>query len=215
MRGEPGSARIIAVAPAPSPGVEFQTPVFPSPDGSDTAFQGIYLRRKAGGGDHRARASENLGVQTGGGWPMSTLLRAGLLATCLAAAIGAAPGPVRADPITTQDLVKAQDNAGEWLMYGRDYRNWRYSPLSEITPENAGQLKPTWAMSTGGTFGGLEATPLYRAGVLYFSADYGRIFAVDARTGTIIWHYEPKYDDNFSAMLCCGPIHRGVALKDD
>ena len=146
---------------------------------------------------------------------MSTLLRAGLLATCLAAALGAAPGPVRADPVTNQDLLKAQDNASEWLMYGRDYRNWRFSPLSEITPENAGQLKPTWAMSTGGTFGGLEATPLYRAGVLYFSADYGRIFAVDARTGNIIWHYEPKYDDNFSAMLCCGPIHRGVALKDD
>ena len=123
---------------------------------------------------------------------MSTLLRAGLLATCLAAAIGAAPGPVRADPVTTQDLVKAQDNAGEWLMYGRDYRNWRYSPLSEITPDNAGQLKPTWAMSTGGPSAASRRRRSIRDGVLYFSADYGRIFAVDARTGNIIWHYEPE-----------------------
>ena len=36
-------------------------------------------------------------------------------------------------------------------------------------------------MSTGGQFGGLEATPLFRDGVLYFTADYARVFAVDAQ----------------------------------
>ena len=44
----------------------------------------------------------------------------------------------RAAPVTTDDLVKAQDNAGEWLMYGRDYRNWRYSPLGG---DHAGQCR--------------------------------------------------------------------------
>ena len=146
---------------------------------------------------------------------MSYPSRLVLYAACFAGMALAVSSPVRADPVTTQDLLKAQDNAAEWLMYGRDYRNWRFSPLTAITTENAAQLKPVWAMSTGGTFGGLEATPLYRSGVLYFSAEYGRIFAVDARTGTIIWHYEPKYDQGFDAELCCGPIHRGVALKDD
>lgn len=120
-----------------------------------------------------------------------------------------------AAPVTADDLIKAQENTGEWLMYGKDYRNWRYSPLSKITPANVSQLKPVWAMSTGGQFGGLEATPLFRDGVLYFSADYGRVFAVDARTGNIIWRYEPEYDAAFNAVLCCGPIHRGVALTDD
>ena len=131
----------------------------------------------------------------------------------LAAVLSASPG--KAGPVTTDDLVKAQDNAGEWLMYGRDYRNWRYSPLAEITPDNAAKLTPAWAMSTGGQFGGLEATPLFHAGVLYFTADYGRVFAVDAKSGNIIWHYEPEYEDGFNAMLCCGPIHRGLALKGD
>jgi len=130
-----------------------------------------------------------------------------------AALLAASPG--QADPVTSDDLVKAQDNAGEWLMYGRDYRNWRYSPLAEITPDNAAKLTPAWAMSTGGQFGGLEATPLYHAGVLYFTADYGRVFAVDAKSGNIVWRYEPEYEDGFNAMLCCGPIHRGLALKGD
>jgi alcohol dehydrogenase (cytochrome c) len=123
--------------------------------------------------------------------------------------------PTHAGPVTTEDLLKAQDNAAEWIMYGRDFRNWRYSPLDDITPENAAQLKPVWAMSTGGQLGGLEATPLFRDGVLYFSADYARVFAVDARTGNIVWRYEPEYEDGLTSALCCGPIHRGVAMKDD
>src|SRR4051794_38460396 len=104
---------------------------------------------------------------------------------CAAATLALAAfisSPTDAGPVGHEDLLKAQNNAGEWLMYGRDYRNWRYSPLTQITPENVSKLKPAWAMSTGGQFGGLEATPLFRDGVLYFSADYGRVFAVDARS---------------------------------
>ncbi len=135
---------------------------------------------------------------------------AGILTAAALAAV-----PVQAGPVTTDDLLKAQDNGTEWLMYGRDYRNWRYSPLTEITPDNVAELKPVWAMSTGGQFAGLESTPLFHDGVLYFSADYGRVFAVDARSGNIVWRYEPEYEDGLTAMLCCGAIHRGVAMKDD
>jgi alcohol dehydrogenase (cytochrome c) len=130
-------------------------------------------------------------------------------------AMVAAAGAASADPVTSDDLLKAQDNGREWLTYGRDYRNWRYSPLTEITPETASKLTPVWAMSTGGQLGGLEATPLFRDGILYFSADYARTFAVDAKSGNILWHYDPEYGDGFNAMLCCGPIHRGVALAGD
>jgi alcohol dehydrogenase (cytochrome c) len=78
-----------------------------------------------------------------------------------------------------------------------------------------GGLRPVWALSTGGKLGGLEETPLVRDGVMYFSADYGRVFAVDARTGVTKWTYEPEYEEGLTAMLCCGPIHRGVALRDE
>jgi alcohol dehydrogenase (cytochrome c) len=133
----------------------------------------------------------------------------------LALIVVALPAIAHGKPVTSEDLVKAQENTGEWLTYGRDYRNWRYSPLTEITPDNAAKLSPVWAMSTGGQFGGLESTPLFRDGVLYFSADYARVFAVDAKTGNIVWRYDPEYEDGLAAMLCCGPIHRGIALKDD
>jgi alcohol dehydrogenase (cytochrome c) len=117
--------------------------------------------------------------------------------------------------VSSKDLLNAQDNAGEWLMYGRDYRNQRFSPLDQINRENVGQLRPVWAFSTGGKLDGLEATPLIRDGVMYISADYSRVFAVDARSGTALWSFEPKYEDGLEAMLCCGPVNRGVAIKDD
>jgi alcohol dehydrogenase (cytochrome c) len=118
-------------------------------------------------------------------------------------------------PVSDQDLQNANGNSAEWLMYGRDYSNQRFSPLAQITPDNIGGLRPAFAFSTGGKLGGLEATPLLRDGVLYFSADYARVFAVDARSGTMLWMFEPKYETGLDAELCCGPVNRGVAIKDD
>ncbi len=123
--------------------------------------------------------------------------------------------PVQAGPVTTEDLLNPGKSPGEWLMYGRDYANQRFSPLGQITLENVSNLRPVWAFSTGGKLDGLEATPLMRDGVLYISADYSRVFAVDARSGTALWYYEPKYEEGLEAMLCCGPVNRGLAMKDD
>ena len=131
--------------------------------------------------------------------------RCHVFSVALLAAWGWVGGSAHAAPVTTDDLLKAQDNAAEWLMYGRDYRNQRFSPLDQITPDNVKELRPVWAFSTGGTLAGLEATPLMRDGVLYFSADYARVFALDARTGTILWSFEPEYEEGIETVLCCGP----------
>ena len=125
------------------------------------------------------------------------------------------PSVASAGTVTDKDLRQANDNKGEWLLYGRDYRAQRFSPLAGITPANVGKMQPVWTFSTGGKFGGLEATPLFRDGTLYFSADSARVFAVDARTGLMKWKYEPTYADGLDAMLCCGPINRGLAMAGD
>jgi len=117
--------------------------------------------------------------------------------------------------VDSEALLKSQANAGDWLMYGRNYLNQRYTPLDQITKENVAGLKPVFAYSTGGKLGGLESTPLFHDGILYFSADYARVFAIDARTGVRKWSYEPKYDEGLEAVLCCGPINRGIGLWKD
>ncbi len=146
---------------------------------------------------------------------MASSMTGRALGVALSVSAGLLGSTALAAPVTTEDLLQAQDNASEWLMYGRDYRNQRFSPLAQITPANVKQLQPVWAFSTGGQFAGLEATPLYRDGVLYISADYSRVFAIDARTGSRLWSFEPEYPDGLEAKLCCGPVNRGVALKGD
>jgi alcohol dehydrogenase (cytochrome c) len=42
-------------------------------------------------------------------------------------------------PVTSERLKQPED--GDWLLYRRTYDGWGYSPLSQITTENAGRLK--------------------------------------------------------------------------
>ena len=46
-----------------------------------------------------------------------TMIRLALSATLVAGALSTVT-PAEAAPVTSDDLIKAQDNAAEWLMYG-------------------------------------------------------------------------------------------------
>lgn len=135
-----------------------------------------------------------------------------LVPVVLAACVSLLSTSARARPVTTEDLLKAAGNNAEWLMYGRTYDNWRFSPLTQITPGNVAELRPVWVFSTG-TLDGLEATPLVHDGRIYFSADHAHVFALDLRTGRRLWNYAPKEPEGLGTILCCGPVNRGLAIK--
>ena len=120
-----------------------------------------------------------------------------------------------AQPVTTEDLENAASDNASWLTYGRDYSGQRFVDLDQITPANVDRLHPAWVFTTGGDNRGLEATPLIHKGVMYLSADDSRVFALDARTGTKLWSYDPELSDETERVYCCGSINRGVALWDE
>ena len=45
------------------------------------------------------------------------------------------------------------------------------------------------------------------------SAPYNNLWALDAKTGGVIWHFEHEMPSDL--ILCCGPSNRGVAIKGD
>ena len=47
---------------------------------------------------------------------------------------------------------------------------------------------------------------------MYITTPYNHVFAIDARSGQQLWHYEHKLG---TTIFCCGPNNRGVALADD
>jgi len=56
----------------------------------------------------------------------------------------AAPEPTGITPVTDADLVNAAARAGEWLSYGLNPGETRYSPLDQITFSNVADLGVAW-----------------------------------------------------------------------
>ena len=78
--------------------------------------------------------------------------------------------------------------AGEnWLSYHGDYSGRRFSRLSEITPANVSQLKAQWVFHVRDA-SDLEVTPVVAGGIMFVTAA-NDAYALDARTGRIVWHY--------------------------
>jgi alcohol dehydrogenase (cytochrome c) len=77
--------------------------------------------------------------------------------------------------------------ADSWPGYHGDYSGRRHSGLTQITPENVGDLALAWAFQTGQA-NTIKSSPLLVDGILYMTVT-DNVWAVDARSGHQIWHY--------------------------
>jgi quinohemoprotein ethanol dehydrogenase len=100
---------------------------------------------------------------------------------------------------------------GQWLTYNGGTTEQRYSPLDQINDKNVSDLKLMWSFSTNSDRG-LEATPLVVDGVMYTTAPWSVVFALDARTGKQLWSWDPKVPKEYGRNACCDVVNRGVAV---
>jgi PQQ-dependent dehydrogenase (methanol/ethanol family) len=123
----------------------------------------------------------------------------------------AAPGLAVADELATM-----QENANNWVMPAGDYKNQRYSELTQINKDNVKGLKMAWSFSTG-VLRGHEGNSLVIDGTMYVHTAFPNIvFALDLdNDGAIKWKYEPKqnYDETVPVM-CCDTVNRGLSYGD-
>jgi PQQ-dependent dehydrogenase (methanol/ethanol family) len=96
-------------------------------------------------------------------------------------------------------------------MYGKTNDEQRFSPLSQINEQNIGQLGLLWDRELG-TTRGLEATPLVSNGVIYTTGEWSVAYALEAKTGEILWTFDPKVPRARARTICCDVVNRGVAL---
>jgi len=118
------------------------------------------------------------------------------------------PGPKGVD---AKRLNAAESDAGEWMTTGRTYSEQRFSPLTQVSADNVGQLGLAWHYEFD-TDRGQEATPLMADGVLYTTTAWSKVFAFDAKTGKLLWSYDPKVDGQRGFSACCDVVNRGVAV---
>ncbi len=128
----------------------------------------------------------------------------------LCLALSVSTGCKQAQPINYDGPI-----AG-WDHFGSDAGGTRFSPLTQITPDNVDQLKVAWVYHThdypaerkDATQTTFEASPIIDNDTLYFCSGLSRAFAIDATTGKEKWIYDSKPNlDRVWSSTC-----RGVAL---
>ena len=129
-------------------------------------------------------------------------------------------GPVAALPAQASPGMSdpsALPTGADWTAYGGTNAAWRFSPLTQITPDNVGKLRKVWELHTDGMpnnpdyvkLYGTENTPLKIGNLLYTCTAKNIIVAVDAATGRPVWRVDPHVPD---AWIPYTTACRGVSV---
>ena len=121
----------------------------------------------------------------------------------------------RIKPATSSvDGTMIKDNTAtskDWPTTGLDYAETRFSKLKQINSDNVKNLGLVWSYSLGSSRG-VEATPVVVDGIMYQTASWSVVHAIDVRTGNKIWTFDPGVDRERGYKGCCDVVNRGVAL---
>ncbi len=112
----------------------------------------------------------------------------------------------------TADRLRAPAD-GDWLGYRRTYDVQAFSPLREINRRTVERLRPVWAYTVRDNSRWV-ATPIVANGILYIAEGSGRVLALDAVTGELLWQHVRTYPQDISSSEAY-PRHRGVAVYGD
>jgi len=117
--------------------------------------------------------------------------------------------PVQAQPGPTQEELNQAGSSTEWLLSNHDYAGVRFVDLKQITPANAGSLRPV-CMFQGADLNRALNNPLVYRGVMYVTTLLSTV-ALDPATCKVKWRHDwkPKAKDGNSSIK-----NRGVAIKD-
>lgn len=112
---------------------------------------------------------------------------------------------------------------GDWVAYGGTQGAQRYSPLSQITPDNVGGLERAWVAHTRDlpedmkdNSYGAETTPLKIGDTLYLCSAKNILIALDPATGDERWRYDPQVPDEWIpyTAACRGVAYHEIAGAD-
>ncbi|GAB3285447.1 PQQ-dependent dehydrogenase, methanol/ethanol family [Parahaliea aestuarii] len=143
---------------------------------------------------------------------MVLIFRAGapVLLLFLVLAGGAAVAAPVSLPVSGERLLAADREPQNWMSYGRDYAEQRFSPLQQVNQYTVENLGLAWYFESDNHLG-LETTPLVIDGVMYFTGAWNKTFAVNAGNGELLWRFDPEVPRSKSITACCGAINRGLA----
>jgi PQQ-dependent dehydrogenase (methanol/ethanol family) len=120
--------------------------------------------------------------------------------------------PAPAASVTQAMLNGAAKDSRDFLATNGDLKQQRFYPGSEINRSNVKGLHVAWIFQTD-IRESLETSPIVVNGVMYVSTSFDHVYALNAQTGEMYWHY--KHTMGPITTYCCGPNNRGVAVYQD
>ncbi|MGD8340540.1 MAG: PQQ-binding-like beta-propeller repeat protein [Gammaproteobacteria bacterium] len=114
-------------------------------------------------------------------------------------------------PITNERLHEPE--AGDWIGYRRTYDVTAHSPMTKINRRNVDDLRVVWAYTMRDNSRWV-ATPIVANGLMYVSEGSGRVVALDAVTGELVWEQTRSFPDDISVSEAARR-HRGVSIYGD
>lgn len=127
-----------------------------------------------------------------------------------------------ADPILNsrpraRNAIPLVPETATWDNFHGQLNGQKYSPLTQITTENVGQLEKVWEFHTGDLSDGSggvtatvwSATPIFANDTLYIGTPFYRIFALDPATGEEKWSFAT--DSRLEPLTQPALKNRGVA----
>lgn len=127
-----------------------------------------------------------------------------LAALTLLAVVPAVTLPLTAAPTAPEDRG--------WSLHGLDTAETRHSDLAGIDTANVGQLGLAWVADFDArSLRGVEGTPLVVGTTMYATGPWGKVLALDARTGRQLWSFDPEIEGAYARRGCCDVVNRGLA----
>ena len=125
------------------------------------------------------------------------------------------PETIRASvgAINTAEIIANDAHDRNWLNYGLNYGETRFSQLNKIDTDTVGELGLAWSLDLHSRRG-VEATPIVVDGAMFVSASWSVVHAVNAVTGEELWVYDPQVPREYASKGCCDVVNRGVAVYE-
>ncbi|MBV1910716.1 MAG: PQQ-dependent dehydrogenase, methanol/ethanol family [Kangiellaceae bacterium] len=123
--------------------------------------------------------------------------------------------PVASTKIYSTGVEQVSD-ASDWPLNGLTYGEQRHSPLTQINKDNVKDIGLAWRFDDfvvrGRVHRGNQGTPLVIDGVMYFTGPWSVVYASDAKTGALLWQYDPQVEGAWARKACCDVNNKGVAV---
>jgi alcohol dehydrogenase (cytochrome c) len=147
------------------------------------------------------------GIRIGGSMTLAMVALAGCLALAASSDLPQESISTIIDVLPAE--LTAQPPGANWLSYNGDFTGRRYSSLAQISRRNVAQLRAQWVFHSSNS-NRLEVTPVVVNGVMFVTSA-NDTFALDARTGRMIWHHERPVSEGLIDDAA-GHLSRGVAV---